>query len=650
MNREFKISLSQECYSDVIYLSQYDDDYSIVLTVLNKYSLADISGYSYQLEGTRPDGLGFTLPGTVSGSKVTIPIDTTLTACAGASIAELVIYDGNGFRFGSANVQIIVEPAAHPDSVIDADEDTIRGLAAEVQEIVDTAAETVAAISEDVIRSEIDEWLDEHPEATTTVQDGTITEKKLSFSLQKKVEAPFDFKPAVKTIVNKNTLNGLSSRYIQGFGYDSLRENYIFAFSVRDESSLLVIVSSSIDISDTSSYVATVTGAWGHGSDIAYDHINDLIYIASADASIGLVALDPNNNYSETYVTLDDYTPAEISTYSDGYFYVSNGTTARKYTNDFSEYAVIETDKLNKAKAFTGEELVTQSTFNYGDRIYNIYGVLSEAANGASSSWTRSYLVVFENDAVLFAKSLNYLYEIEAGFTIGNTLYLISGQMYFSVLECNMAGLSIEDESLTAVIPLPIETDLNTILIPNKYVYQFGVPNEQLTNAPASLANSFYLHVLPYWGNIVQVVVGFSGTQVRNKLYLRTYNYNNASWGSWKRFLLDEDDYTKTRRCSCGYVTDSSKQIIFDIPVSNAEYTYYKTFTVTVRQNGNYILNEVNLKRTEDAAIYKVTLVDDTHFYTRIRLEKQDGTAFTNAVNNDVVAVDCYLSKTDPNA
>ena len=150
MNREFKISLSQECYSDVIYLSQYDDDYSIVLTVLNKYSLADISGYSYQLEGTRPDGLGFTLPGTVSGSKVTIPIDTTLTACAGASIAELVIYDGNGFRFGSANVQIIVEPAAHPDSVIDADEDTIRGLAAEVQEIVDTAAETVAASLVDV--------------------------------------------------------------------------------------------------------------------------------------------------------------------------------------------------------------------------------------------------------------------------------------------------------------------------------------------------------------------------------------------------------------------------------------------------------------------------------------------------------------------
>ena len=150
MNREFKISLSQECYSDVIYLSQYDDDYSIVLKVTNKYSPASISGYSYRLEGTRPDGLGFALSGTVSGHKVTIPIDTTLTACAGASIAELVIYDGNGFRFGSANVQIIVEPAAHPDSVIDADEDTIRGLAAEVQEIVDTAAEQVAESLVDV--------------------------------------------------------------------------------------------------------------------------------------------------------------------------------------------------------------------------------------------------------------------------------------------------------------------------------------------------------------------------------------------------------------------------------------------------------------------------------------------------------------------
>ena len=33
----------------------------------------------------------------------------------------------------------------------------------------------------------VDKWLDDHPEATTTVLDGSITEKKLAPSLKKKI-------------------------------------------------------------------------------------------------------------------------------------------------------------------------------------------------------------------------------------------------------------------------------------------------------------------------------------------------------------------------------------------------------------------------------------------------------------------------------
>ena len=58
MNREYKIALSQEYYSDIVYLSQYDSDYDLVFSVLDKYSKAtQINGYTAKFQGTRTDGL-----------------------------------------------------------------------------------------------------------------------------------------------------------------------------------------------------------------------------------------------------------------------------------------------------------------------------------------------------------------------------------------------------------------------------------------------------------------------------------------------------------------------------------------------------------------------------------------------------------------
>ena len=148
MQREFKISLSQEHYSDVVYLSQYDDDYDVIFHVTNKYSAADVGGKSAKFTGTRSDGLGFTFTSTAVGSSVSFHINTSLTACAGTHTAEIIFYNNDGLKFGSANIQVIVEKAAHPDGTIDADEEQLRELAEQVQEIVDTAAATVKGEAE----------------------------------------------------------------------------------------------------------------------------------------------------------------------------------------------------------------------------------------------------------------------------------------------------------------------------------------------------------------------------------------------------------------------------------------------------------------------------------------------------------------------
>lgn len=48
----------------------------------------------------------------------------------------------------------------------------------------------------DKIAAAVDDWLDDHPEATTTVEDGSITKAKLDSNLQGTVDDVSDLKSA----------------------------------------------------------------------------------------------------------------------------------------------------------------------------------------------------------------------------------------------------------------------------------------------------------------------------------------------------------------------------------------------------------------------------------------------------------------------
>ena len=144
MQREFKISLSQEFYSDVVYLSQYDEDYPLIFTVFDKYAKANsINGCTAELTGLRPDGMGFTYTATAVGHTVSFTIDGMLTGLAGRHTGEIIFYKDTTKRMGTANIQIVVEPAARPDGTIDGDVERCQEIAAEVQEIVDNAYDAI---------------------------------------------------------------------------------------------------------------------------------------------------------------------------------------------------------------------------------------------------------------------------------------------------------------------------------------------------------------------------------------------------------------------------------------------------------------------------------------------------------------------------
>lgn len=67
----------------------------------------------------------------------------------------------------------------------------------------------LASVDPEAIKSSVDDWLDDHPEATTTVEDGAITKAKLDSSLQQTVDDVGDLKSAFdKTIAySENRFN-----------------------------------------------------------------------------------------------------------------------------------------------------------------------------------------------------------------------------------------------------------------------------------------------------------------------------------------------------------------------------------------------------------------------------------------------------------
>lgn len=60
----------------------------------------------------------------------------------------------------------------------------------------------LASVDPEVIQSSVEGWLDDHPEATTTVQDGSITKAKLDQNLQSTVDDVGDLKSAMNDVKN----------------------------------------------------------------------------------------------------------------------------------------------------------------------------------------------------------------------------------------------------------------------------------------------------------------------------------------------------------------------------------------------------------------------------------------------------------------
>lgn len=121
----------------VIHCSQGDTGTQINLTVVNGDEEFDCSSYACSVHGVREDGANFgPFACTLSGSKVTFPLHSEMTAAKGSALAEIVLVDNGGNKVGSANFGILVEQSVFPLGVTyDNDASVYESILAYVQTI-----------------------------------------------------------------------------------------------------------------------------------------------------------------------------------------------------------------------------------------------------------------------------------------------------------------------------------------------------------------------------------------------------------------------------------------------------------------------------------------------------------------------------------
>ena len=214
----------------IINVSQYDDIGRII--VFNLYSSVGAwtapTSAAVTFEGGKPDGKFFSYNCAYSNGTVTVTIQQQMTAVAGKVRCKIKVKSGDKV-VESAPIIMVVDAAAVPDGSDMSKSDINDAIANATQKIVDQVKDTIpsdyAQLSTDVnslkqdkvdkpsatddgkiprakeggvewvevgqptdeqTNSAVSSWLNEHPEATTTVSDGSINEEKFTNALRKK--------------------------------------------------------------------------------------------------------------------------------------------------------------------------------------------------------------------------------------------------------------------------------------------------------------------------------------------------------------------------------------------------------------------------------------------------------------------------------
>ena len=531
-----------------------------------------------------------------------------------------VIFNGTAFGIVDESIKNKVQKNADDINSINdkLDEITIGG----VDEIVNT-------------------WLEEHPEATTTVQDGSITESKLSTELKDSITNSISFDRALVATA-RHTICGDDKHYIQGGCYVSSTGHYVLAFSPISGSgtNTTILVELDTDFATVIQRVASVN--YGHCNDLTYNPNTDRIYASStghesASANIGkVIMINPSTlAIAGTVNKLTNIVSAiSYDTVNDVYYtseLIASENNKRyifKYDADFNRIA-----SLGEAYIIDPSRQLGQCSFCYKGEFY----LVSESNYAGHHVWINTF---GENPKIYQYENFAY-YESESVLERNGTLYFVAlkgmEHIYFFELANKKKIFDYTNELYMRGTCLKRGQDLDGVMQTGRY-YETETSASTIVNTPYAMANEFTLDVVHLgYNNLYQII-----TTTNREVFVRRYD---ESWGPWMSlrsgFKFREQTVNVESYYAGGLCTEGCKEYRFSIPMEIESSVGHVTITggsARIIQNGNVLVPTSAILSAFSEAVVTKTDIGLTVVFKL-------ASAPSNAVNNDSIIVQLYSAK-----
>lgn len=407
------------------------------------------------------------------------------------------------------------------------------------------------------VKNEVDKWLEEHPEATTTVLDGSISTVKLADGAvtfdkvaasllddiynKEKIYEIDNLTISKRLLKNSNYTRAFVSRklkfaYINDTSYglqsaeyvDSL-DHIILGFTDGLESGICKLVEVEKDFQTV---IRVAEGlSLGHVNDLAYNPATNKLYAATMTTGVyanQIAIIDPET------LTITGAIDVQMPIYQLSYDRTNNvfyaGSNYSNYIFD-ADFNIINTTNIANF-----DTLFNETTTGQGSCVYE-----------------GNYILLRENDNSVFLITHNYNTgvieqvqeytnilagdEAEAIVNIPNDgLYVISGQGYISAYKLKTKQIGSDEDMFNIFASgnrIVNNSDLNDFVQPGKYFTLDGASTDTLLNRPVELTSrGIVLLVFSQAFNwLTQVIIG-TGNE-KSHMYTRQKSLT-GTWSDWR--------------------------------------------------------------------------------------------------------------------
>lgn len=499
----------------------------------------------------------------------------------------------------------------------------------------------------DAIESAVNSWLDEHPEATTTVEDDSITIRKLNIDTLQKLIPAMEYTDHYRTNYQAFFNNFMSDKTLQSVCYDSLRRHYIVGFSTANVNVSYLLITPQLDFRDISSStpgLATYELNLGHCNDLEYDPVNDVIYVATGTTDI--VKLNPS-----TFDIIERITTNiafwTISRFDDGRFYVARDSESRIYNEDFTEfeiYSVNNEQTMNLIGGYPSNLLVMQGSIILYGKPFIIYNI--KQFNG--SLYFSTVLASLHNEEIEILRTIYFQYEVESGLIYDNKISLIYGQSYVGVLNIDLS----DPKNMANKMEVIREgSDLNDYKTPGLYIITNPTIATSLLHIPLDATyTGGVLHVEQRNQNLIAQTI-YGGLSNAWTVHKFERMFTGTGWYNWQRSLYticpDNGKYSmQYEGIALSKLSADRKSLTITLHLNERDAIKATGFWIrTMIQDGTYIIG---------SSSQRINVAVDTHGY-RCRFQnteigvyiatvtKIDGSELTQANGNNVVFTEYYI-------